>query len=579
MLGRVVAALPVVVVVAADPAGWYPFGPAKWAAVTIATALVVVALGRRGELQLPGRAVVVWVAIVVLAVGAAVFGADGLYAWVGTPERHFGVLTWVLVAVWFVAGTQLSAVDRRVVARGCALAAVWVGAYAAVERWWRRPIELAEVSSRLGGPFGSAAYLGAACCLLVPMAMAVAVDGRQPRGWRVVGALGAVGAVVAFSGSGSRAAWFGMAVAVVVAAAASPRRIRRRFALAAIALAAVGAVSLLPRPGDLTAREHGAMSRLDEWRVAVNVVGEHPLLGAGPEGYRLALADAVDADYERVYGRQVLPDRAHSAPLDVAASLGVPAAVLFVALVAGVGVAAWRWCRRGHDPSWAVAVLAYLAAQLLLFPLAELDPLAWVLAGAVVGRGALHVPIGVAGRRVLAGAGAVAAVVAVVAGLTDVAADRLAKRGADAIGTAAGLADARRAVELRPDVVRYHLLKAAAADATGTLAGVDASVAATVDAAKVSGHDPIVRLRHAEALSRRAAITGAPVDVDRALEAWIDLVGEDAHCFACQLGLGRAAAAAGDADTAGRAWRAAAALTTTDPRPATLLAELERAER
>jgi hypothetical protein len=90
----------------------------------------------------------------------------------------------------------------------------------------------------------------------------------------------------------------------------------------------------------------------------------------------------VTADYERTYGREVLPDRAHSAPLDLAAAGGLPAAMLYVALTGGVVVVAVRRMRSGVPAAaLAVAVIAYLVQQLLLFPIAELDPILGLAAG------------------------------------------------------------------------------------------------------------------------------------------------------------------------------------------------------
>src|SRR5437870_370685 len=94
------AALPLAAALAVDPGGLAPFGPAKWAAVPTlvfaGTALLLANGTRRTSLAAtwPDRALplfVAWSAV------AAVLGLDRLYAWTGTPERHFGVLAWVLV--------------------------------------------------------------------------------------------------------------------------------------------------------------------------------------------------------------------------------------------------------------------------------------------------------------------------------------------------------------------------------------------------------------------------------------------------------------------------------------------------
>lgn len=89
---------------AVDPGSLSPFGPAKWWAVsTLALTAVAGALWRErrpGEVGLFARTgkplVVAWGAFAGLLALAASTGPDRLYAWIGTPERNFGVLTWLL---------------------------------------------------------------------------------------------------------------------------------------------------------------------------------------------------------------------------------------------------------------------------------------------------------------------------------------------------------------------------------------------------------------------------------------------------------------------------------------------------
>ena len=47
------------------------------------------------------------------------------------------------------------------------------------------PIETSALTDRLGGPFGSAAYLGAAVCLLIPSSVTLAADSREAAAWRI----------------------------------------------------------------------------------------------------------------------------------------------------------------------------------------------------------------------------------------------------------------------------------------------------------------------------------------------------------------------------------------------------------
>ena len=119
----------------------------------------------------------------------------------------------------FCAGQQL-ATGLIVVARSGVVAAALLGVYALWELLFGPPIAIAATTRRLLGPFGSAAYLGAACCLLAPIAIGVAFDRAEDLRWRWVGVAAATLATIAAVGSGTRAAWVGAAVAagiVVVA--------------------------------------------------------------------------------------------------------------------------------------------------------------------------------------------------------------------------------------------------------------------------------------------------------------------------------------------------------------------------
>ncbi|MFS8584306.1 MAG: hypothetical protein FWJ72_04410, partial [Acidimicrobiia bacterium] len=101
------AALAPATLLAVDPWGWHPFGPAAWLAVSVLVPAGAAALLARRPLRwAPGptrvaAALVAWLAL------AAAAGEDRLYAWVGTPERHLGVLTWALALLALVAGRSL----------------------------------------------------------------------------------------------------------------------------------------------------------------------------------------------------------------------------------------------------------------------------------------------------------------------------------------------------------------------------------------------------------------------------------------------------------------------------------------
>ncbi|MGE3621481.1 MAG: O-antigen ligase family protein [Acidimicrobiia bacterium] len=567
------ACLAPVALLAADPGGWYPFGPLKWAAVSTLVPLgAALALSGRGG---RARTATAWRDPVRLSTGALLAwllvatatGRDGLYAWVGTPERHFGWLTWALCALALATGRSLAAVgptpttstgptggndppgpsdegaDARVVRSGdtraevrlllggIVVAAAGLGALATAEAAGWEP-RIFALGTRLSGPLGSPAYLGAASAVLVPISTGVALDARWSRATRIVAAAGSAGCLVALVGSGARAAWVGaVAAAVTVAWSRRAGLAAHRRATAVAVLAVAATVGLLALVGPIGARvgaafdadAPGGRGRLDEWRIAARAVAARPLLGAGPEGYRLVFPEVVDERYQVAHGRDPLPDRAHSAPLDVAVAGGIPALVAWAALVGVVG----RHVRRAlHDPRpWLVGVAAGLVAHgagsLFLFPVFELEPLAWLLAGVVVATTATAPGRALPrGRRPAGAALAALALLAATAGALDVAADRAARRADVALARGDGRAAARAARQAagrRPDVLRLHLLVARAAVAAdeGTLAGL----AALDDALALSPDDPVARRERARLLVVRADATRTPAHLATARDA------------------------------------------------------------
>lgn len=580
----VVAGLAPVSLLAVDPGGWYPFGPLKWLAVSVvAPAGAAVVLARRPLRVEPvtagaALALVAWFAL------AAARGTDGVYAWLGTPERHFGVLTWALAAVLLAAGQSLGDDrSRRVVVGGLVVAGAGLGLVATAEAAGRAPGVL-DAGGRLGGPLGSPAYLGAAVALLLPVLAGVAADGSWSRAARVIAGAGATGTAVAAVGSGARAAWVGLAAAGLVVGWAQRARLARR-PRAVVLVGAGGAVvlTLLVVVGPVGARAAstfdpeapGGRGRLDEWRVATRVVADHPLVGVGPEGYRIAFAAAVDRDYQRAHGRDPLPDRAHSTPLDVAVTGGAPALAAWLVLVVAVGRSVL--VAVAGDRPWlaglGAGLVAHAAGGLFLFPVVELEPLAWLLAGTLVGavaaapdapglRGVRRArpvewPVG---RAAVVGLGAVA-VVALVAGAAEVAADRHARRAATALAAGDGAtaaAEAGAATGLRPDVLRLHLLEARArvADQQGAVAGL----AAVDRALGLSPGDPLARRERARLLVDRALATRVPAHAGAARHELARLLEADPLAADLWALAATAAALDGDVEAAREAGTRAGAL-------------------
>ncbi|MGH9178993.1 MAG: hypothetical protein ACRD0N_10620, partial [Acidimicrobiales bacterium] len=177
----VVAALPLAAVVAVDPSGLAPFGPAKWALVTTLVFAAVATQPGPGRRVMVARSTVVpWAVFLGVVVAAAAFGDDPLYAWLGTPERRFGALAWLLCGIAFLAAQQLDEDGCRLVAGTLTAAVAVAGLWAVAEQLGWHPTSLQGTGDHSVGPLGSSAYLGAAATLLTPAGLGIAVDPRWP---------------------------------------------------------------------------------------------------------------------------------------------------------------------------------------------------------------------------------------------------------------------------------------------------------------------------------------------------------------------------------------------------------------
>ena len=594
-------ALPLVAAVA-DPFGWYPFGPSKWIVISVLLPAGLAWLWWARPLVALPRPTAAVAALVAWFGVSAVTGADHLYAWIGTPERRLGVLTWILVLALFVAGQSLDPDrDRPALTWSVIAAGLLAGGLATAEALGWEPDVFAVTPGRLTGSMGSAAYLGALSAVLLPalagIVLDVPADGRarvRSAPW-LAGVVATALTVVACIGSGARAAWLGLAVAAAVVVVARRRTLfadRRRAAIVGLGLA-VGLIALgvlTPLGGRLAQATDpdaaGGRSRVDEWRVALSVVARHPLTGVGPEGYRIAFAEGVTDAYEEAYGRDPIPDRAHTAPLDIALAGGLPALAAWAIAVGWTLRACYRIIRRADaHHRWlaglAAAVIAHVAGALLLFPTAELEPLVWMIGGVLVVADARRADVETGDTRsflvprAVPVAIGVLAAVAAVAGVRDVRADhqaQLATERARTGDTAAALDAVDAAIAQRPDELRLHLLRAQLLVAADL--GTAPALRAVDDALALSPGDPIAQRHRARLLVQRAGATHLPDDVGRARRYLDELRTHDGSNASLELLAGSAARLAGDAAAAEAAFGRAERLAPTDPEPSIELSRL-----
>lgn len=521
-LAPVLGVLFVGIVVAVDPPGLVPSGPARWTVgLVLMGGAVSLLLVRPVRVErVTGR---LWLALVAWLFVAAIAGADSLYAWIGTPDRRLGWIGFCTFPLLFVCGQGVASErGRRVVLQGASIAAAVLGVWCAFERAGYSLIDETFAGRRVGGPFGQPAYVAAAAVLFVPLAVGVAFDRGGSRGWRLVGAFGAVGSGTALLLSQTRGAWLGALVALVLLGARHGAVVRRRWREIVFAVAAIVVLFVVTplggRVGGAFDFGHGTTrGRFDDWAVGARVVEQHPVLGVGPEGYRVVFPQVVSTGYVQRHGTEVVPDRAHNGIIDVAVDGGVVAALLYAALLAALVVLSWR-ALRGRDPltvALAAAVIGYVVQQQFLFPLSEIDPLFWIVAGMLVAAGGARTTRARRVPRLVPAAVTLLALFGAVMGAREIAADRLLARAADAPG-AAGVRDADRATRLRPDSIRTWYVAARVAARGPAITDVDAAIERVERGLKESPRDPALRVLDADLLVERAVRSGLDDDRNRA---------------------------------------------------------------
>ena len=571
LLAYLLGAIFVGLVVAVDPGGLVPTSPLRWF-VTVAFVVFVAIAMVLQPVRVDRRTTVLWFGLLTWLTLAALFGLDGGYRWIGTPDRRLGLYAWVVFALVFFAAQQMRADrDRVLVLRGASLAAAALGVWCIFEWFDYSLIDVSFAHHRIGGSFGQPAYLGAAAVLLGPLSFALAATRAQARGWRAVGAFGVVAMTCALLASQTRAAWVGVLVATIVVVRGVARWIAIGVAVVVVALALT-----VGDRGDGTAR-----GRVAEWNVATNVIAEYPLTGVGPEGYRIAFPESVDEGYVRHYGVEVQPDRAHNGILDVGAVGGVPAALAYGALLVLVVLRAVRLARRRDPTSLALAfaLIAYVTQQMFLFPLSELDPLFWIVTGIV-----FAVPAQEPERQwtwkpsrsapVLLGVVVVSLLVLVPSSF-EIVSDRRLKAAVDAPGDS-NLEAAARATELQPNSIRNWFVASRVAGRAEAITSLDAAIAYIESGLDVSPRDPALRAELARLLVDRAARSGLPDDLDRAVAAVDRFLTDAPNDPRLWLARGRAALAGEDRATARRALARAADLDPVDQVIRDLLAEAEK---
>jgi O-antigen ligase len=353
LLLAAVATVPLVV-------GTVPFGsqlmlsPFSSPAVTLlgvlvgASALAWVIAFARGEAPLRYHALLLAIAaMLVLMAVATLRSLDSLYSLFGDGDDLNGLLVYSSLALTtFLAlahctnSKRVATLTSTVIYSGAVVAgialfqqlfAVDVFREVPAEQWAEIGWLVTQGASTLGNPNFTGNWL------VFPATLALyrAVRPGQERSHAIRNAIIAVLLLVALVLTLTRGAWIGIGVAGAVWLAVTfvrNRRLPREFAVAA-GVAGLVLVGILVFAGSELARRvselfspglHGLTGRTLVWGEALAIIRSYPLLGTGPAAFRLGWY-AVRTIPGLVAGANVVATDAHSVPLTIAATAGIPA--------------------------------------------------------------------------------------------------------------------------------------------------------------------------------------------------------------------------------------------------------------
>ena len=357
----------------------------------------VAALRPRDAAALADAAATAWALV---ACASAVTGMSTRTSLFGEIGQREGVLTTLsLVGLWFGARASHRESAQARTTLAIAFAAAGLAALVAIAQFagldplvWENPARYAGVI-RPPGTLGNPILLGVIMAAATAGGVAALARARA-QAWLLAPALAVLGA--ALVATLSRGAWLASAAGVAVAVAPPllrPAANGRGRALLALATALVPALAfgVLAVSGPVLARlgesaSAGATSSPARAAIAFGALRlwrSHPWLGTGPDTFGLAFTRVQGPELWRLewFG---LPLHAHSAALQVAATLG--AAGVLALVTWGVAVLRARRSPRGEaagDPVL-VPVLVALALAALVNPLGLAGAAVLVVAAALV---------------------------------------------------------------------------------------------------------------------------------------------------------------------------------------------------
>jgi O-antigen ligase len=353
---------------------------------------------------------------VVLNLLALAFSVDKHQSLFGERLQYQGILTMLLYVAFFYVARLLLCDERSMVLlfASVSVGATLVSGYAIVQRLgidpiWNGYLPNGRVFSTIGQPDALAAYL----VIAIPVTAALVVFCKNALRLVALAALAAM--VVAFLLTHSRSGDIGLVAAVLVflfgawdGARAWLGGRRQRVTIVVVVVVLVLAVAVIPparhqvsrawhheTSATATTGDRDIGARIDMWRVAVRIIGDHPVLGTGPETYPEEFptySPVVLSPRSARYFSYYRVESPHDEVLRLAVGGGIPTALAYLFFLGAVALTLWRTLRRTKDAALRLAMVAMLSAAVGYFVTdcfnsTEISGgwLFWTLLGAAVG--------------------------------------------------------------------------------------------------------------------------------------------------------------------------------------------------
>jgi O-antigen ligase len=284
-----------------------------------------------------------------LATLSTAFAMSPSMAFFGGKYQRVGLMVMLLAAAAFVLAVQLMTSAGRM--RSLAWSTVGAGVVAAalvllqsrgidpLSMSRDNPIIFFRGPSLLGNPDFTGTYLVVPTVLAAALALSAPALRARLMAWGCFGVT-----LLAVLVSLTRGAWVGVTVGVgvlIILAARSQGTKKSAMLLVAglatvlaLAVAVEGPATFGARFSDLTSATTAGDSRFVLWGEALTVVRQHPLFGTGPDSYPLGWYGARSPTTMRLTGIETVIDDPHNYLLLLIATLGIPAGLLGVGILA-----------------------------------------------------------------------------------------------------------------------------------------------------------------------------------------------------------------------------------------------------